>query len=95
MAEVLLFAWDEVKSERNLRERGFGFDYAAQIFASEVLEEDDRRRDYGEARTVATGEFGGDIFVVVYTWRANRRRIISARRANRRERDAYRTAIAE
>ena len=93
MAQAVLFEWNEVKSERNLRERGFGFDYAAQIFAREVIEEDDRRRDYGEARTIATGQFGGD--VVVYTWRADRRRIISARRANRRERDAYRTAIPE
>lgn len=95
MAEAFLFEWDEAKSERNLHERGFGFDYATQIFAGGVIEEDDRRRDYGEARTIATGEFGGDLFVVVYTWRANRRRIISARRANRRERDAYRTAIPE
>jgi uncharacterized DUF497 family protein len=29
---VMLFEWDEAKSRRTLSERGFGFDYAAQIF---------------------------------------------------------------
>lgn len=95
MPEVLLFEWDEAKSARNRLDRGFGFDYAAQIFAGSVIEEQDRRRDYGESRTVATGEFAGDIFVVVYTSRGDRRRVISARRAKRRERDAYRKAIPE
>ncbi|HUY29114.1 MAG TPA: BrnT family toxin [Candidatus Binataceae bacterium] len=95
MTDLQRFDWDDAKSARNNHERGFGFDYAAQIFAGSVVEEEDRRRNYGESRIVATGEFAGDIFVIVDTWRAGRRRIISARRAKRRERDAYRTAIPE
>ena len=36
-----------------------------------------------------------DILTVVYTWREDRRRLISARKANKRERDAYRAEITE
>ena len=40
------FEWDEAKSERTFRERGFGFDYAAGIFDNLTLERrDDRRRE--------------------------------------------------
>jgi uncharacterized DUF497 family protein len=92
----LLFEWDEAKSNRNRAERGFDFEYACRIFVRQVLEEkDDRRRNYGESRIIATGEIGTETFVVVYTWRGNRRPIISARPAKRRERDAYRQAFPE
>jgi uncharacterized DUF497 family protein len=41
------FDWDPEKHEKNRRERGFGFDYIAQIFAGPTVEVVDRR-DYGE-----------------------------------------------
>ena len=63
---ALQFEWDEEKSARNLRERGFDFEFAARIFLGPVLEEGDRRLDYGERRIVATGKIEGDIFVVIY-----------------------------
>jgi len=82
------FEWDEAKSEQNLCQRGFGFDYAALLFDSPVLETIDNRRDYGEIRVQAIGQVGEDILFVTYTDRSNRksRRIISARKANRKER---------
>ena len=89
-----MFEWDEGKSQWNLRERGLGFDTASEIFKGPVLEFEDRRRDYGERRIIAVGEHKGRFLAVVYTWRGERRRIISARRANRRECNAYRTEIA-
>jgi uncharacterized protein len=96
MDHSLLFEWDEAKSNRNRAERGFDFEYACQIFVRQVLEEkDDRRRNYGESRIIATGEIGTETFVLVYTWRGNRRRVISARPAKRKERDAYRQAFPE
>ena len=89
------FEWDEQKSERNLRERGFDFEYATRIFDSPLVEEEDRRRDYRERRIVVTGTIEDTIFVVVYTLRGKTRRIISARRANGKERDDYRKAYPE
>jgi uncharacterized protein len=85
----MLFEWDEAKSRRTLSERGFGFDYAAQIFLAPTLEKQDDRRDYGEIRMQAIGQVGGDVLFVVYTDRGNARHIISARLANRKERNSW------
>jgi uncharacterized DUF497 family protein len=60
------FEWDDAKSEKNLIERGFGFDFAALIFEVPVLERVDTRRDYGEARVQAICEADGYILFVVY-----------------------------
>ena len=80
------FRWHGEKHERNLQERGFGFDYAALIFAGPTLEAVDTRRSYGETRIQALGMVGEDILMVVYTQRGDVRHIISARLASRKER---------
>ena len=85
-----MFEWDEDKSEANLRNRGFDFAYAALVFDGPILEIDDERENYGVRRIQVIGRVDDDVFFVVYTWRGDVRRIISARLANRRERDVYR-----
>ncbi len=85
-----MFEWDEAKSQRNLLQRGFNFAFAAMIFDGPILEMDDPRAGYSERRVQAIGRAGGYILFIVYTWRVDVRRIISARKANRRERDVYR-----
>jgi hypothetical protein len=91
------FGWDARKSTRNLRDRGFDFEFATQVFEGRTVERTDRRRDYGERRVVALGEAQGIPLTVVYTDRADggsvERRIVSARESNRRERTAYAEAI--
>lgn len=88
-----MFEWDEEKSAANWRQRGFDFAYAALIFEGPTLERDDLRFAYRERRIQAIGKVDENILFVVYTWRGAVRRIISARLANRRERDAYRKAF--
>lgn len=83
------FAWDEGKSDANLHDRGFDFAFASLIFEGITLEVEDRRRDYRENRMVAIGQADGIHLTVVYTDRSLVRRIISARRSNRRERQIY------
>ncbi len=90
-----MFEWDEAKSLRNLDKRGFDFEFATHVFDGDLLEHEDTRRIYGEPRVVSIGKIDGEFFVVVYTWRGVNRRIISARHANRRERDAYRQAFGK
>ena len=90
-----MFEWDEAKSRKNLRERGFDFAFAARVFDQDVLEQEDTRHGYGEQRVIALGEIEGEVFVVVYTRRGPYRRIISARRASRRERNAYRQTFGQ
>jgi len=93
------FSWDARKSGRNLRERGFDFEFATQIFDGSTLERTDSRRDYGEHRVIALGQVQGIVLAVVYTDRVEAggeidRRIISARKSDRREREAYRKATS-
>jgi len=83
------FDWHDAKHERNLRERGFGFDFAALIFVGRVLTRIDDRRDYGEIRIKAIGEVDGIVLAVIYTDREDVRWIISARKANKKERELW------
>ncbi|KQP53029.1 BrnT family toxin [Methylobacterium sp. Leaf106] len=83
------FDWHDEKSETNKAERGFGFDFAALIFLGRTLLKTDDRQDYGEVRVNALGEVDGDIYNVTFTDRGDVRWIISARRANRKERKLW------
>lgn len=94
----MTFEWDPEKSEANLTDRGFDFEFGTLVFGGPTLEAEDRRKAYGERRMVAIGHADGMHLTVVYTDReaANGnlvRRIISARRSNRREREAYQKTI--
>jgi len=84
------FEWDADKNNRNVRERGIAFGDALRVFDDWMLEAPDVREDYDEDRVIAIGLVNGVELVVVYTMRAaDLTRIISARRANKRERKAY------
>jgi uncharacterized DUF497 family protein len=91
---------DRKKSEANYRERGFDFAFASMVFDGPTVVVEDTRRDYGERRFVAIGLAKGLHLTVVYTDRTGTgdrvtRRIISARRSNRRERRIYDQAISQ
>ena len=84
------FEWDDAKSEASFRQRGFDFGYSIRVFLdSDRLVRPDDRLDYGEPRSQVTGRIDGRLFVIVYTPRVHRLRIISARKANRREVGRY------
>jgi len=83
------FDWDEAKHGLIRRARGFGFDYAARIFAGPIVEVIDRRRNYGEERIRAIGEIDGRVYVVVYTERAGVRWIITAWKASGKDLRAW------
>ena len=85
-----MFEWDETKSAATRQERGFDFAFASHIFEGPTLEREDLRFHYGEERMRAIGKVEARMLFVVYTWRGEIRRIISARDADRKERDAYR-----
>ena len=63
------------------------FQDAKRIFDGPVFEKAESR--HGEDRIVAIGLMEDIEIVVVYVMRGNRRRIISARRAHRNERQDY------
>jgi uncharacterized protein len=84
-----LFDWHLKKEVHNIQKHEVDFATASQIWAGSVFERVDKRRDYGEVRFLAFGEVEGRVLAVVYTWRGVTRRIISARKANPRERALF------
>jgi uncharacterized DUF497 family protein len=85
--------YDASKSRRNIEQRGISFDSATELLDSDPLVIEDRRRDYRERRFIAYGWLGDRLHVCVYTLRGDTYRIISLRRANRREIIAYRAEV--
>ena len=83
------FQWDERKRVRNYAKHGVDFLRATEIFETKHLLWDVSRPEEGERRYCAIGEARGEVLAVVFTWRASKRRLISARRASRNERRAY------
>ena len=80
--------FDQAKSRRNARERGLSFERARELLEGDPIVMVDSRRDYREQRLIAYGNIDGRFHVCVFTKRATAFRIISLRRANRREIDA-------
>ena len=80
------FEWDEAKSDACFVQRGFDFAYAVRAFLdpSRTVGRD-RRWDYGEERYRLLGMIEERVFVVIFTVRNSVIRVISARKANKRE----------
>lgn len=81
--------FDDTKDATNRAKHGISRARAAELFEAPYQEVEDSRGDYGERRFIAFGVIEGRLFACVYAWRGARRRIISLRKANRREIDAY------
>ena len=89
------FVWNRDKAESNLRQHGVSFEDACEVFfdpfvqllRSEMIDGEER-----EATIGMTEEWR--LLVVVYTFRAEAIRIISARPATSAERTAYEDSTA-
>lgn len=87
------YEWNSAKDQANIAKRGISLAAAEFLFdGTERISRDDRF-DYGEVRMIARGMIEGRLFVCVYTDRGDVRRIISLRKANRREQNAYRAGL--
>jgi uncharacterized DUF497 family protein len=84
--------FDPRKNERNLRDRGLGFDMVSDFDFGSAVYTVDMRKDYGEVRTRALGFIGDKLYALVFTMRGSVLRVISLRRANRKERNRYEKA---
>jgi uncharacterized DUF497 family protein len=83
------FEWDPVKAASNLRKHGIRFAEAVTVLEDQAaLSMPDDSSD--EERFVAVGmDSRARILVMVYAVRGDRIRVISARKATRRERSQY------
>ena len=85
------FEWDENKRLANLEKHGIDFTVALLVFEDENrINYVDDRKSYGETRIRTVGKIKNELIVsVINTDRNNKIRIISARRANQKEREDY------
>ncbi|AET91503.1 hypothetical protein BYI23_B008960 [Burkholderia sp. YI23] len=84
--------FDPLKDAINRLQHGVSLDLAKEIVWNDVVLKIDKRRDYREVREVAYVPLRGRTFCVVVTRRHNALRIISLRRANKREIRKYGTS---
>jgi len=68
---------------------GLDFAVAEGFCWDTAIETVDDRADYGEERWIAMGLIGVRVHVMIYTLRGNNIRIISLRKANKREVEYY------
>jgi uncharacterized protein len=83
------FEWDEAKRLANVKRHGLDFMRAKEIWQGPVLEIASSQTHHGEERVIALGRVEGRLIAVVFTWRQERRRIISARAARKDEKEIY------
>lgn len=84
-----MYNWDKVKSEENLTKHGLSFEDAEHVFNGPTLTFRDDRLDYNEPRFITFGLLRMRMVVVAHTPRDRHIRIISMRKANKREQKIY------
>jgi uncharacterized DUF497 family protein len=77
--------FDPAKNARNIRERGISFERLADMDLETAIAVEDARTDYGERRVTLFGKIDDRLHVAVVTYRGDKVRVISLRRANKRE----------
>ena len=84
------FEWDERKAASNLAKHDVSFDVAMAFDWANAQVTPDRRADYGEPRFIAYGRTSdGQGYVIAFTPRGNKTRIITIRRFGRKEIQTY------
>ena len=85
----MMFEWDEQKNKLNIAKHGIDFTDAKEIWQGPVMEGTSNQVQHDEPRVLAVGVMRGYCITVVYTWRGDVRRLISARKARTNERENY------
>lgn len=84
-------SFDPIKNARNVEFRGLSFERVVEFEFETALFSPDRRRDYGEARIRALGWLGKRLHALVFVETRRGIRIVSFRKANKREVTIYET----
>lgn len=84
------FEWDENKRRINLQRHGLDFRDAHLVFNDDAFVIEDPHDDYDETRYILQGMLEQHIVIVVFTVQDDEViRIISMRKANKREQTSY------
>lgn len=92
-----MFEWDERKRQEVLHDRGVDLLDAALIFEDpeRVLVWRDGRKDYGEDRFIAVGMVEEIAYQLVFTWRGEAMRLITAWKISNADYEKYKTRLAQ
>jgi uncharacterized protein len=82
---MIKIEFDPVKSGKNIEERGLAFELASEFEFETAVIRIDNRKQYGELRFNALGYIGKRLYSITYTLRVDTLRVISLRKANKRE----------
>jgi len=85
--------YDPNKDSTNQSKHGVSLALAKHLEWDWLLAEPDIRKDYGEQRIIGYAPISDRVFCVVYADRDNERRIVSLRKANKREVKRYAVQI--
>ncbi len=84
------YVWDLEKAASNLEKHGIHFADTVGVLEDEQTLSIEDPGDYGEERFVSVGmDYLGRILTIVFTYRNDEIRLISARKATKKERSAY------
>jgi len=83
------FTWSELKRAANLKAHGLDFVDAARVLEGSTYTFEDDRFSYGEQRFVTLGLLAGIPVSIVHTETDHEIRVISFRKATKREAQIY------
>ena len=86
---MYIFHWDEAKAKSNYLKHGLDFRDAWRIFAGPTLTREDKRFAYGEMRFLTLGLLAEIPVCITHTHHENTIRLISMRKATRREAEDF------
>lgn len=89
------FVWDENKRIINYQKHRVDFRNANRLWYSPMVIVVDQRQCYGKKRYIGLGLLNQRVMVVVYTQRHQSIRIISFRKANKREVTVYEKKVTK
>ena len=86
-------SWEEAKRRANLRKHGLDFADAESVFAGITITMEDRRYDYRDQRLATLGLLLDTVVVIAHLEDPQGIRIISMRKATRREQTLFFEAL--
>lgn len=89
------FSWSEAKRRSNLSDHGLDFVDAPRVFDGVTYTFEDDRFDYGEERFVTLGQLDGVVVSIVHTESPQQIRVISLRKATKREQTIFFNSIKD
>jgi uncharacterized protein len=92
---MIIYEWDKAKNRSDFAKHGLDFEDAEQVLTGPCVRFEDSRFNYGEERLITLGLLAGRVVIIAHAQRGEATRIISMRKANRREQKIYQERLGQ